>query len=270
MSSLGLRTAKHPSGPLLTFDTKFHSYKFLGKKLFSCSKVLDRFFPFDTDKVAAKVAIKENKTIEEVKQEWSRSTILGSNVHAHIESLLLKQPRRPIDDLQGEEEYYYPAATIAANTIAEHYETLAIEAMVCSPKLRIAGTIDFLGRNRKSGQIAVMDWKTTGGALGNFRFGSYDEPCPVPLSHLPNYKLTRYSLQVMLYGHILKSEGYSKIYAKELDTKEMEFGIIQIGKNEDSLNAGVQFHRVVPELLLPPDDLCEMDATSMILRALKN
>ena len=62
MATSLIRTAKHPSGPLLTFDTQFHSYKFLGKRLFSCSKVLDRFFPFDADKVAAKVAIKENKT----------------------------------------------------------------------------------------------------------------------------------------------------------------------------------------------------------------
>jgi hypothetical protein len=265
-----IRTALHPSGRDLVFDTAFHSYKFLGKRMFSVSKVLDRFFPFDTERVVAMVARKENKTPEQVLHAWSQATVLGSNVHAHIESLLLNEPRKPITDLQGEEQDYYPAATIAANSISEHYDTIACEAMVCSPKMRIAGTIDFLGRNKKTGAIAVMDWKTTSGTLSGFRFGSMDEPCPAPLGHLPNSKITRYSLQVMLYGHILKSEGYSKIYGKELDTVDLEYGIVQIGKSEGSLMAEVQFYRVVDELLVPPDDIGEYTATSMLLRALKN
>jgi hypothetical protein len=271
-----LKTAKHPSGVDLLFDPEWHSYKFAGKRLLSISRVLDRFFPFDADAVAAKVAAKELKTVEQVKAEWLTSTVLGTNVHAHIEALLLGEPRRPVADLQGDEDLFYPAATVAANSIAAKYEVVACEAMVCSPRLRIAGTIDFIGRNRETGAIAIMDWKTSSSsASAGFRFGSFDEPCPPPLQHLVNSKTTRYSLQVLLYGHLLRTEGYAANYGRELEEMPIEYGIVQIGRSDqhDSASSGavsVDFQRVVPECIMRPDDLFEHTPASMLLRAIRS
>ena len=264
-----LRKARHPSGLELTFDPKWHTYKFLGKRLTSVSRILGKYFPFDTQRVAAMVAEKELKTVDQVLAEWRMSTVLGSNVHAHIESLLLGEPRRPVGELQGDEQRFYPAATVAAHSILAQYEVLAVEAMVCSPKLRIAGTIDFLGRNRKTGAIAVLDWKTTAAPLAAFRFGTFDEPCPAPLGHLTNAKATKYALQVLTYGHILRTEGYSKFYGKALDEQPIEYGIVQVGLSSDAQGVAPEFSRVVPELLLPADGGADYSPETLLATVLR-
>ena len=55
--------------------------------------------------------------IDEVKEEWSRSTVLGSNVHAHIESLLLQEPRRYFQKTPGEHSTHCRARRAPGSTM---------------------------------------------------------------------------------------------------------------------------------------------------------
>jgi hypothetical protein len=259
-----MRTARHPSGRIITFTEKFHSYSVDKRKLRSVSSLLEKYFPFDADRTAALVAAKTKVSTEDVLKSWRMSAVLGTNVHAHIEALLLRQPRKPVEAVQGEEEDFYPAATAAAMKIAKHYDVVAIEAMIASPKLGIAGTVDFIGRNKKTGQILICDWKTTTSALSAFKFGSFDDPVPLPpFQHLTNSKTWRYSLQTLIYGHILRTEGYDAIYGESVTKLPMEYGIAQMGRLETG-PVGTHFTRVTPESVLPRDYSAEQSVDSLL------
>jgi hypothetical protein len=234
-----LRRIPHPSGVEVVFDTKWHQYKISNTALRSVSKLLDRYFPFDEKRVLQIVAKKTGQTIDEIKRGWSRQALLGKNVHEYIECTLLQKPppaftlllqrkqareaARPADAtgpahvstsaledevLHGEEEQYLPVADAAVQTLLTHYDLLTCEQVIASPTWGLAGTIDFIGRNKTTNQILIGDWKTSGSVTSNFRFGSYETPCPGCLRHLPNSKFYRYAMQVVVYGHILAREAY--------------------------------------------------------------
>ena len=258
-----MKRALHPCGKEIVFNPAWHTYTMSGVgKLKSVSKVLDAFFPFDSQRVSSLVAKKTGQTQKDVLKEWSTQALLGKNVHAHIEAILGKQPAPTFTEKHGNEAAYIGVAEPAVAKVLTFYDVVGIETIVASPELGIAGTIDFLGRNKKTGAYFVGDWKTSGSVHSNFRFGSFETPCPAPLSHLPNVKMSRYGLQVLIYGHILCREGYQSIYPGITDLP-LEYGIIQFAKREGG-GVGVQFKRITPDLLVPPCCINEEDGASII------
>lgn len=246
----------HPRGGELTFDPKWHSYSLGGHRLMSVSKVLDKYFPFNSAKVSAIVASKQQKTPTQVMDDWRKQAVLGSNVHAHIEALLQHQTPPSFSTTQGEEDDYISEARKAVEKVCESYDTIGVEVMVASPDLGLAGTIDYLGRNKQTGAIFIGDWKTTGQTLSNFRFSSFESPSALNLAHLPNSKVSRYALQVLTYGYIMRTQGYESVYGSAVVDRPMEFGIIQFGKSDiPGKKVVVEFKKVRPDDILPIDDL---------------
>ncbi|KPI89545.1 hypothetical protein ABL78_1313 [Leptomonas seymouri] len=236
-----LKRIPHPSGAEILFDAKWHQYKLGGTALRSVSKLLDKYFPFDEKRVLQLVAKKTGQPVDVIKRGWSRQALLGRNVHEYIECRLLQKPpptfmlllqkkekreaARPADAtgptqittsaledevLHGEERLYLPVADAAVSTILSRYDLISCEQVIASPTWGIAGTIDFMGRNKVTNKILIGDWKTSGSVTSNFRFGSFETPCPGCLRHLPNSKLYRYAMQVVIYGRILAREEYFK------------------------------------------------------------
>lgn len=252
---MALKQILHPSGKPITFNSQWHQYSMEGVGVLkSVSKVLDKHFPFDEARVSTIVANKTGQSREEVSKGWKRQAVLGKNVHSYIEAKLRNEPTPAIlpQDLHGEEAKYYPLAEEAVRKVSRLYDTVAIEAVIGSPSLGLAGTIDFVGRNKKTGAILIGDWKTSGAVSSNFRFGSFETPASGILNHLPNAKFYRYGLQVMIYGLILRSEGYEKMYGKELIAQPLEYGIIQMSKTETG-DVDVDYKIVTPQTVLPPD-----------------
>lgn len=234
-----LRRVPHPSGAEILFDPKWHQYKLGGTALRSVSKLLDRYFPFDEKRVLQLVARKTGQSVDVIKRNWSRQALLGKNVHEYIECRLLQKPpptftlllkrrqereaARPADAtgpaqvtttsledevLHGEEGLYLPVADAAVDTMLSHYDCVSSEQVIAAPGWGLAGTVDFIGRNRSTNRILIGDWKTSGSVTSDFRFGSFETPCPGCLRHLPNSKFYRYAMQVVVYGHILARERY--------------------------------------------------------------
>ncbi|CAJ1988513.1 hypothetical protein conserved [Leishmania donovani] len=234
-----LKRIRHPSGSEILFDAKWHQYKLGGTTLRSVSKLLDRFFPFDEKRVLELVSKKTGQPVDKIKQGWSRQALLGKNVHEFIECKLLKKPpptftllmkrkqareaarpadatgpaaitTTPLEDevLHGEEALYLPVAEMAVEKVLSAYDVLGAEQVIAAPGWGIAGTIDFMGRNRRTNRVLIGDWKTTGGVTSNFRFGAFETACPGALRHLPNSKTYRYAMQVIIYGEILAREQY--------------------------------------------------------------
>lgn len=234
-----LKRIPHPCGTEILFDAKWHQYKIGDTALRSVSKLLDKYFPFDEKRVLQLVAKKTGQPIDVIKRGWSRQALLGKNVHAYIECKLLQKPpptfllllqrrqareaSRPADVtgpanittssledevLHGEENLYLPVADAAVETILSHYDLISSEEVIAAPTWGIAGTVDFIGRHKQTNRILIGDWKTSGSVTSNFRFGSFEAPCPGCLRHLPNSKFYRYAMQVMVYGRILARERY--------------------------------------------------------------
>lgn len=197
-----------------------------GVALRSVSKVLDHFFPFDEKRVLGIVSRKTGEPEDVIKEKWSRQALLGKNVHEFIEKKILDQPpptfclllekfkgnpEKPAamkDMIHGEEPLYLPVAESAVETVKKNYDILAVEQVVACPSLGIAGTIDLLAQNKKTGKILIGDWKTSGSIRSDFRFGSFETSSLGCLLHLPNSKMYRYALQIIIYGEILRREKY--------------------------------------------------------------
>lgn len=233
-----MKRVRHPSGADILFDAKWHQYKLGGTKLLSVSKTLDRYFPFDEEKVLAIVSRKTQLPVAQIKAQWNRQALLGKNVHAYIESKLLQEPPPAFtllmanaaaaaaagkggspgvepssmalsELLHGEESTYLPVADAAVDRVLTGYEVLAVEQVIAAPDWGVAGTIDFVAVNRANPKkIMIGDWKTSGSVTSDFRFGSFQTPSMGCLRHLPNDKLFRYAMQVIIYGEIVKREKY--------------------------------------------------------------
>jgi hypothetical protein len=257
--------APHPSKKVINFNPSVHVYSCDGQRFRSVSSILGQYFPFDVEKVSKVVAQKQGKTVEEVKKEWSLAAQLGTNVHHHIEALLKKQPPPKFTTMQGQEDRYLPVATAAVQKLEADYTVIAVETIVGSPSLQLAGTIDFLAKNKKTGAILVGDWKTTSSASSGFKFSSFDAACPGLMSHLPNSKMTRYGLQTLIYGHILKTEGYASLIDDAIATQPLEFGLVKFGPNQYN-EITAEFTRVEEGDLTGPDDVCNLPYNTLIRR----
>lgn len=221
-----MKAIPHPSGVPILFDAKWHRYRMGGTSLRSVSKILDAFFPFNEKRALAAVSRKTGESEEAIKAKWNRQALLGKNVHEFIERKLLDQPPPSFslliekvaakpellssvkDILHGEERNYIPVAEKAVETIKEHYDVVAVEQIVACPSLGIGGIIDLLARDKKTGNYLIADWKTSGSIKSNFRFGSFETSSMGCLQHLPNSKMYRYALQIIVYGEILRRERY--------------------------------------------------------------
>ena len=319
---------RHPnSGLLVTFDPEWQTFKFNNsKRLTSVNKILGKIFPFDADKVAAKLARSQGRSAEEVKAEWSKSIILSRNVTNHFKDGFLKtkkekkvmiagkelnastnnnknnnnnnnnssssnqaqssslsttagRSKQEVTELHGDEEQYYRVASKAVELLSQKYEVIEEDVIICSPDLLLGGKVDFLCRNKETGNVVVMDFSVTASTLSGFRFGTFDQPVVSSsqssssfsslLDHLPNTRAAKFSLEVLLYGMMLKEEGYSKYFGKEIDQEDgLEYGVVQIGKSDSYIDAVVDFMKVdEKDFLLPRDGVGEMSSRDLLKRS---
>lgn len=203
------KRATHPKleGWDITFDSTDHSYRdSTGQVYTSGTSFLKQFFPvFDVHANAARVAARENRLEMDVIAEWNAkrdaSSRYGTRVHEYAEAKINGTPtglpsspreitaRRAVDS--------------ALHMLKDHYEILGSEVIVFDPLHQIAGTIDLPARNRQTGAIAVLDWKT----CEEITDKSYAMALP-PIQYIPDSKVVHYGLQLSLYGFIQVDSGY--------------------------------------------------------------
>ncbi|KEG11911.1 hypothetical protein DQ04_02151000 [Trypanosoma grayi] len=187
--------------------------------------------------------------------------------------------------LHGDEAAYMAVADRVVDTITSNYDVVAVEQVIASPTWGIGGTVDFIARNRRTQKLLIGDWKTSGSVASAFRFGAFETPCCGCLMHLPNSKFHRYAMQVIIYGEILKREGYLRdgffgrtvvpLSANVTDVRvaardmhdALEYGIVQLSKREDG-GVGAEFKRVTEATVLPVDacDVTFMQLLQNVMR----
>lgn len=261
-NNVPMKKAAHPSGTTLLFNPQYHTYQLQGVgKCRSVSNVLNSYFPFNADKISTIMAKRRDVTKEVILEEWRLSAVLGSNVHALIEAELKGEPKPEFKEVQGSEASYEPVAKEATKNVLEHYDVIAIESMVACPKYKVAGTVDFLGRNKRTGGLFIGDWKTSASVKRDFALSQFDSHATGVLQHLPANKFMRYTLQTLVYGHIIRTNGYLATYDVDASVP-IEYGLVRLGAGEFGDMQAV-YRKVIPAEIEAPG-VCAVEADRLL------
>jgi hypothetical protein len=213
------KVEKHPSGVLITFDPKWHTYKcpqLPHLRFTSGTKFLKRFFSeFDKEGISKRYAQKHGLSQEDVLAGWARkgevSRESGTLVHGYLENLANgvtmsyeNAAKHPDADINAMALSKMKSADKVFNDISADYDILFSEMIVAHLKERVAGQVDLLGRHKVTKKIAFFDYKTN----AEIKFENRWQNCLAPISEFEDCSFVQYSLQLGLYALIAEQEGY--------------------------------------------------------------
>lgn len=205
-----VKEALHPSGLKISFFEKKHEYLVGNERYDSVTSLIKSNFPaFDADKVSEIVAKKQGRDKKEILAEWEvtrkEAASFGTKFHSMVETILIKKDLEAANHfaVSEKEKRYLEALKKAVLEIGKSYDFLHVEKIVFSPSLKIAGTIDVILQNKKTGSLVVADWKTN----KKIDFSGFDKGLG-PFKTLENCNFIHYSLQLSAYRHLLLREGY--------------------------------------------------------------
>ena len=178
----------------LMFNEKEHEYLLGTTKLNSVTTFLGKVFPFDVKKAARKVAEKHWISEEEVLQNWKEITLRGSFIHHLIEEHC--QGKEISDD---EKEFIQGALLFFSEN--PQYKIVGIETRLFSKEYLLGGTADLILQDIETGKLILADWKTSIKPINEKDIFGY---ALNPISHIPNNKYYKYSMQMAIYQVILK------------------------------------------------------------------
>ena len=208
-------------------DFKFfedgHYYEYKGLRVgVSVTRLIEEYAnEFDRDGIAEKVAKRDNKTIEEVLEEWEYKNKFacakGSNCHTYAQSIWSDEPYY-LQDFDGSQHFKDTCLKIFEQADRFHsdykdiYEHLKDEQVVGSPEFDIASAVDHLFYNKLTGEVDLIDYKTNSilkGYNDDEKNRRYTKKMKVPLSHLNDDSITHYYIQLSIYKYLI--EKYTNI-----------------------------------------------------------
>ena len=207
-------------------DFKFfengHYYEYKGKRVgISVTRFIEQYCnEFDSQAVAEKVAIKQNKTVQEVLNEWDYKNKFacakGSTCHEYAQTRWSKELWIPLE-FDKSVEYNKSVYKIIQqadrfyNDYQDRLEHLADEFVVGSPEYDICSAIDHLFINKLTGGLVLVDYKTNSDI---HKTEKYAKDMKVPLSHLKDYTLNHYFIQLSIYRYLV--EKYTNLKIEEM------------------------------------------------------
>lgn len=212
-----MKTAKHPSGLTISLDDEHRYVDVNGQVYNGVTKVIHSLFqPFDAERIAGFVARKRGCLREEVLQEWETkrkaSAEFGDKIHSYAECLLKKEKfdddfDKNISAYQEKEKPYMKQVKKIIPKLLKCYDLIDAEKIIFSPDNRLSGTIDMLMRNKRTGGLAIFDWKTNE-EIRNKNKHNVNQTGLFKLNHIPDCNFFHYAIQLNSYRMILIKEGY--------------------------------------------------------------
>lgn len=211
-----------------TFFSEDHHYEFKGQRVgTSVTALIDKYCnEFDAESIAEKVAVRDNKTTQQVLDEWEYKNKFacakGSTCHEFAQSLWSGNEWTWID---FNDDHDYNMAVIKIQGQAHRFyddykdklEHLADEYIIGSEEYDIASAIDHLFINKLTGELVLVDYKTNS-FLGGYNDGGKQEKfakkMKVPLTHLKDITLNHYYIQLSTYKFLL--EKYTNLKVSEM------------------------------------------------------
>ena len=203
------------------FFSNDHHYEFKGKRVgISATTFIEQFCnKFEAELIAERVAVKECKTVNEVLDEWKYKNEFacnkGTNGHNYAQSLWNNEIYYPIEFDSSEafkmaNNSIYRQADNFYNDFKDKLEHLADEFVVGSEEYDIASAIDHLFINKKNNELVLVDYKTNSDI---HKSEKYAKKMKVPLSHLKDFTLNHYYIQLSIYKYLI--EKYTDIIVAE-------------------------------------------------------
>ena len=207
-------------------DFKFfeedHHYEYKGKRVgISVTRFIEQYCnEFNAEEVAERVATKQNKTVQQVLDEWQYKNKFacekGSTCHEYAQSLWSGKEYRQLyfDD---SEEYLEAVSHIQVQALSfcedyqDRLEHLADEFVVGSEEYNIASAIDHLFINKLTGGLVLVDYKTNSDI---HKSEKYAKNMKVPLQHMKDFTLNHYYIQLSIYRYLL--EKYTGLEVSEM------------------------------------------------------
>lgn len=205
----------------IAFDEESHKYihpkdETGNAEYISVTTLIERFFPFDLKRYIEKKAEEENRTEEDVLDEYllmrDEAAEKGTYLHNQIECFL-KKDKFDADSKEFDLflEFY--------NKEIKPRKLLFFDAerMIFSDKYNVAGTIDCLFQKNGKDEYVMLDWKRSKKLIidGRPRIFGYGYALS-ELSSLDNSSFNRYCLQQNIYKHIAETEYGMKISSMKL------------------------------------------------------
>ena len=237
-------TAEHPSGAIITFDEEKHTYVCDNIYYDSVTQIIHKMFPeFNTNAVSARYAKKHGLNQQDVINEWAESNRIacefGTKIHLYCENLMLGK-ELPKADNEKEKEYFKSSDKFIASLMKSH-DIVQCEQIIFSPKLRLAGTVDLIMREKSSGNLAIFDWKTNKKIL---KYSDYNEFGLKFFSHLSHCNFIHYCVQLNVYRFMLYAEKY-------YDCKNAPMELFHITSNDVKIYKVKDMNHEVSSLLTP-------------------
>ena len=204
------------------FFPEDHHYEFKGKRVgISVTTFYAQYEnEFDSEGMAEKVAIRDNKSIQEVLDEWKYKNqfacIKGSNGHNFAQSLWNGElyQEQPFDASEGfkmANKIIYEQAKKFYKDYCGRLEHLADEFVVGSEDYDIASAIDHIFINKLTGGLVLVDYKTN---IDLYKSDKYAKNMKVPLTHLKDTILNHYAIQLSIYKYLV--EKYTNLKFEEM------------------------------------------------------
>ena len=175
---------------------------------------------FDSQTVAERVAEKEGKSVQEVLTEWEYKNkfacIKGSTCHEYAQSLWSGNEYNELS-FDSSNEYINAVQWIRCQAMhfyedyKDRLEHLADEYVIGSEEYNIASAIDHLFINKLTGGLVLVDYKTNSDIHKNER---YAKNMKVPLTHLKDFTLNHYYIQLSIYKYLV--EKYTNLKIEEM------------------------------------------------------
>ncbi|MBK0401791.1 hypothetical protein I5M27_02270 [Adhaeribacter sp. BT258] len=205
----------------------------------SVTTLIERFFPFDLKRYIERKAEEENRTEEDVFDEYSlmrdEAAEKGTYLHNQIENFL-KGKEFDADSKEFKLFLNFYNKEIKVRNLLFN----DAEKMIFSNKYNVAGTIDCLFKKNKEDEYVILDWKRSKKLIIDnrpriFGFGYASSE----LCHLDNSSYYKYCLQQNIYKHIVETEYSMKISSMKLVVLHENYSnyhIVDVPKMEKETN----------------------------------
>ncbi len=209
-------------------DFKFfeqdHHYEYKGQRVgISVTTFIHEYAnEFNEQEMAEKSAIKNNKSVQEILDEWHYkrdfSCEKGTTCHEWSQHLWSGNEYNELL-FDGSIEYINAVNKIQnqAKNFKKDYEDrlehLYDELPIGSEEFNIASCVDHLFYNKLTGDLVLVDYKTNS-YLKGYNEKAYKKSMKVPLQHLNDDSLHHYYLQLSIYKFLI--EKYANVKVEEM------------------------------------------------------
>lgn len=213
---------KHPRDDNIVFDEGPHTYTVNGKRIgLSVTGLiaLVESSHFDADAVATKLSTSTRPSAKysrvsedgrrvplekaEILKMWDDARDLGTDLHGKIERYLNGIPIEIKEGADNSVEFKQFLDWWEKQQAAG-FEAYRTEWVIYDEDNDLAGSIDFIMRNKATGDLSIVDWKrciTSGSGFDSAWGGKRMLP---PMDHLEETKLNHWKVQVNVYRKMLE------------------------------------------------------------------